>query len=56
MYNVAMRVRWDDPEDVEGNTFHFTVEHIERGISVDDVEHVIATGERLRIPGTGYDY
>ena len=50
-----MRLSWDDPEDEEGNTFHITVEHGDRGVAVEDVEHVIATGERLAT-NTGYDF
>ena len=50
-----MHVRWDDPDDEEGNAFHITREHGDRGITVEDVEHVIATGERLGTE-TGYDF
>jgi hypothetical protein len=48
-------VHWDDPDDEEGNTFHITREHGGRGITIEDVEHVIATGERLETT-TGHDF
>ena len=47
---------WADPEDPKGNAYHLLVENAHRGISLEDVEHVINHPDtQVERQETGYD-